>query len=224
MLGQHSFAQENSSRGIDQAKYNFGFIFGISSNTFRIVNKPSFGNIDTIGLQHIDANAVNGFQVGIISNARLNKYFDLRFSPQVAFVDRAIQYSYKDPSNNISKSIESNYLELPLTLKLKSARHRNVRMYVLAGVKYDYDIISAKKLASGEDDFDPSTRKVKVIRNAFSYEFGFGFDLYYPYFKFSPEIKFSNGINNILRKENHYYSGVLDQLFLRSISINLNFE
>lgn len=224
LVSNTGIAQENSSRGIDNDKYNFGFILGINTNNFRLVRKENPHLIDSTGLQQINSSPSPGFNIGIVSNLKINKYFDLRFTPALSFVDRLIDYQFKDPNQNISKSVESNYLDFPLALKYKSKRHRNVRIFVIAGIKYSYDVISIKRITASEDQTDPTTRKVKVLRNTWAYEYGIGFDFYYPYFKLSPELRFSNGLSDILQHEDHFYASVLDKLFTRAVTLSFNFE
>lgn len=222
LAGRTAYGQQNSSGGVDFAPYNFGFIIALNTHTLRVVKSESFR--DTLSMRSVHAVSAPGFNLGIASNLRLNKYLDLRFTPALCFVDRSLDYKFDDPANDRVKTIESTYLDFPLALKLKSSRHRNVRFYLVGGFKYSYDIVSPQKITKQEDDFDPTTKKVKLNKNAYAYEFGCGFDFYYPYFKFSPEIRFSNGINNILLSEKHLYSSVLDQLFLRAFTLTFHFE
>jgi hypothetical protein len=115
-------------------------------------------------------------------------------------------------------------VEFPLDIKIKADRRRNVGFYVIGGLKYSYDVISNKKVTKGEDPFDEATRKVKLQSSGLSYEWGFGWDLYYQYFRFTPEIKFQHGISDLLKKEDHIYARPLDKLFSRVICVTLYFE
>ncbi|MFN8339500.1 MAG: hypothetical protein U0T36_10840 [Saprospiraceae bacterium] len=59
----------------------------------------------------------------------------------------------------------------------------------------------------------------------FQYEVGVGIQMFYPYFIFSPEIKFSRGLGNILiydpsRNEARILENVVSQIF----TISFNFE
>lgn len=214
-------AQDNLP-SYDRQKLRFGFSIGYNSSTLRVVKQPYFSQNDTV--LEINPRSGPGFNIGIVSNVLLFKYVDLRFTPQLSFTDRGLNYIFKDAADNTDRPIESTYIDFPLSIKVRSIRHRNVGFYVIGGVKYSYDVISQKKVTKGEDPFDVTTRKVKLHDNDFSYEWGFGWDLYYQYFKFSPEIKFSYGMNNLLKKEDHRYSRPLDQLFSRVLVLNFYFE
>src|SRR6185436_6914587 len=105
-------------------------------------------------------------------------HFDLRFIPSLAFASRNLRYFfiYNDTTRGeVLKSIESNYLELPVCLKFKSKRIRNYRVYVLAGVKYTIDMISQASVEAKDKEF------VKLRKFDYGYEIGLGFDFYMPY-------------------------------------------
>lgn len=206
----------------DRQKLRFGFLVGFNNSNLKVFPKQQFHTTDTL-YQALPVGGP-GFNIGIVSNVLLWRYVDLRFTPNLGFVDRQIEYKFADARKNTFRSIESTYIELPLDFKLRSIRHRNVGFYVIGGMRSSFDIISQKKIEKGEDLFDESTRKVKLQNFDLSYEWGFGWDLYYQYFKFSPEIKFSYGTKNILKKEGHLYSRPLDQLFSRVICMTFYFE
>jgi hypothetical protein len=60
----------------------------------------------------------------------------------------------------------------------------------------------------------------------FTIEAGMGFEIYFKYFKFAPEIRFSHGINNIYINANNtpQLLGSISSLRRKSISILLNFQ
>ena len=91
-------------------------------------------------------------------------------------------------------------------------------MYMLGGVKPAIE-------ASGKRQISNTTAKgIDIKGNNLSLEIGFGFDLYYPLFKFSPEIRFSRGIKNILDKTNNPYSDPLSRINTNTITIYLLFQ
>ena len=94
----------------------------------------------------------------------------------------------------MDKPVQATSIEFPLALKLKSERIQDFRAYMIAGIKYT-EAIGAKKN-------DPQTNPLDAIvlnKNGFgSYEVGLGCDIYFEYFKLSPEIKLSNSFGNLL--------------------------
>jgi hypothetical protein len=219
ILGK-GFTQQNPASNIDIYKVNFGFLVGLNSSTFFITKKPDYRSYDS--LQTIIAQSNTGFNLGLISNFKLSSNFDLRITPTLSFVDRSITYSYIDNKLNAYKPIESTYVDFPINLKLKSIRLRNVRVYVIGGIKPAIDVISQKKF--DDTDLPEEDKRVKLKRFNASWEAGVGLDLYYLYFKMSPEIKISRGFTNILRTENNRFSRPLDGLFTQLFTFNLYFE
>ena len=55
-------------------------------------------------------------------------------------------------------------------------------------------------------------------------EAGFGFDLYYPLFKFSPEIRFSRGIVDMLGNKTNEFGQPLQRVNTNTITLYLLFQ
>ena len=162
-----------------------------------------------------------GFDIGIVSNMRLNQYFDLRFIPTLSFGDRNLIYklAYKDSIiYNETKKVESTLLEFPFLLKYKSARLTNVRAYVVGGAKYSID------LASKQGKKDQSEVLIKLRKHDFAFELGVGFDFYLEYFKFATELKMSYGIKDLLIRDQTIYTNPFDRLTSKSMMISFLFE
>ena len=163
----------------------------------------------------------NGFNLGIVSNLRIGKYTDLRFIPTLVFGERHLYYQFID-SNQVSnekiKKIESTLIDFPIYIKYKSARYNNFRTYVLGGVKYSLDIAAQEKI---DDD---GQEIVKLKRDDIMGEIGFGIDYYLEYFKFSPQIKLSYGIVNLLSKDETVYTKSINRLSTNGWMISFTFE
>ncbi len=213
-------AQKKFARGIDADPIHFGFQLGVNNTSMRIVKQPNFRDSS---LMNLSTASQPGFNLGIVSNLRMGKYFDLRLVPALTFTEHQLKYEYANAANNITKRIESTYIEVPLSVKFKSTRINNHRFYLIGGLQYNYNL-SAGKEKQNEDEFDLTTIRVKEAQNGISYSFGFGFDIYNDYFKFTPEIKITNGLQNVLVTEKHQYSSVIDKLFLRTFVLSFYFE
>jgi hypothetical protein len=108
-------------------------------------------------------------------------------------------------------------MDFPLLLKYKSVRRGNYRMYLIGG-------ISPSVRVGGKKDLNTEGDKLTIDDTDLSMEFGFGLDVYYPFFKFSPEIRFSRGLLNNLNSETNFYNKGIDRLTTNSISLFLYFE
>ncbi|MBO4488436.1 MAG: PorT family protein [Bacteroidales bacterium] len=206
----------------DKKTFHFGFLIGYNQFNFTIASKPNLAEYDS--LMVINTSPLSGFNLGIVTNLRLGKYFDLRFIPGLAFGDRIVNYSIQYQSGNqlvTKKNAESVYLDLPLMIKFKSSRMlNNIRTYVIAGAQYSLDLISAAKKQSS----NPQEIILKLYPNDFQGFAGIGFDFYCTYFKFSTELKMSFGLVNLLKEEDNMYATSVTSLRSKLLQISFTFE
>jgi len=203
----------------DKQKIHFGFLLGLNTSSFRVERIPAFNQMDSLYVA--DADPQSGFNLGIIANLRISENFDLRFVPDLAFSARNINYTFYDNGilvGTTKKEIESTYLQFPLLVKFKSNRINNYRAYVIAGFKYSVDMVSQAKVENKDKEF------VKLTRQDYGYEIGIGFDFYLERFKFSPEIKMYNGLNNLLVEDPKIFSSSLESLKSKTFMISFLFE
>lgn len=226
---------QNWGGGVDQETLHFGFTFQHISSEYKIYKKADWqmpfpseaGGFIPAGspdgdLLSISSPITPGFGLGFVTDLKLNNHLNLRLTPALAFTDRTLDYNYKDSVYFQSRKLQATMVDLPLGIKLKSDKVKNFRAYLIGGIKYSRDIISKKKTDNtlkGELD-----KIVKNNRSILSYEAGIGLDLYFEFFKLSPEIKLSNSFGDVLTPEDHAYSRPLDKLFLRNLQFSLYFE
>lgn len=201
----------------DNKWVHFGISLGLNFTDFRIVHKSDFLSNDTLFI--IESVPKKGINMGIISDLRLSEYFNLRFIPTLSFAHRQIDYTFI--GNNLkTKKVESTFVDFPVHIKYKSTRYKNFRIYVIAGGKYSIDMISqANVQLEAGDEIKP-----RLYRSNLAYEFGTGIDIYYPIFKFSIELKKTNGINNVLLPESHIWSSEIEKLFSQVLLLSMHFE
>ncbi|MGN6396153.1 MAG: outer membrane beta-barrel protein [Mucilaginibacter sp.] len=216
--------------GADQNDLSFGFSFSYISNYFKINKQPDWRNpyfdpgvnsYITDSLKSISSKNASGFAVGFITRYRLTEHIEVRTTPSLVFADRSISYTYPKSSDDVTKQVQSTTVDFPLEIKLKSDRIDDFRAYILGGVKYSLAIGSKKNSDAGQD---PLSKMVKNVGGFGSYEAGLGCDIYFEFFKLSPEIKISNSFGNVLVPENHPYSTPLSSLGLHTVTFSLLFE
>ncbi|MGV8878562.1 MAG: outer membrane beta-barrel protein [Sphingobacteriaceae bacterium] len=217
--------------GSDDREVDFGFNFQYINTRYVVVKQPNWrapyfdaeiNQFVTDSLNSISSGGSPGFGIGFLTRLRIAENLDLRLTPSLVFSDRLIDYRYKTSSQDNQQRFQSTAVDFPLALKLKSDRIGNVRAYILGGVKYTAEIGSKKKL--NDAGAAPLDKKIKNIRGFAAYEAGFGLDIYFEYFKLSPELKLSNSFGNILTPESHPYASPLDKLYLHNIQFSLYFE
>ena len=222
-IADKSFSQrhkksQNLSR-YDYQKIHFGFTLGINELNFNLQKNSKTITNDTLKTLHTKSQ--KGFNLGIVSNLRLGKYTDLRFVPALIFGERHLDYSFIDSLNtndNQIKRIESTLLDFPIYIKYKSERYNNFRVYVIGGLKYSMDIASQDRID------DEGQEIVKLKKNDLMGEIGFGLDFYLEYFKFSPQIKISYGLLNLLAKDQSVYTQSINHLTTNGWMLSFTFE
>lgn len=210
----------------DRQRLHFGFTLGMNLTNFRVRNVDNIHEYDSVFV--INPQPMPGFNLGIITDLRIGQHFNLRFIPGLSFVDRKLNYTITTPdslgrpvSRTEEQKIESVFLEFPLTMKFKSVRINdgNWRVYVLGGGKFMMDLASQSKIKTGDNEV-----VIKLNRIDYAYELGFGFDFYLQYFKFSPELKVSFGLNNLIVKDETVYSQTINKLNSTAFLISFHFE
>jgi len=229
-FGKMTFAQVPAwGGGADQADYSFGFSFQYISSYYKINKKPNWRSpfYDPIEHQYVtdSANSIKsanspGFAVGFLARYSLTDFLEIRTTPSLVFADRTVSYTYATPSQNIDKPVQATYIDFPLSFKLKSERLENFRAYMLGGIKYSMAVSSKKN----PPDINPLDAVLRNKSGFGSYEVGLGCDIYFEYFKLSPEIKISNSFNNIMIPESNPYSSPINSLSLHTVTFSLIFE
>ncbi len=200
----------------DQKPYYFGITLAANNSNFKLYQAPVFLKQDSIMV--VEPLKTVGFNLGLLANARLSQYFDLRFNPNLVFASKNLYYKESYPVQETDQKIESILLSFPLQIKFKSDRIGNMRVYTIAGLKYDYDLAASSR--ARRDD-----KLVKIRTSDYGYEIGAGFEFYFQSFIFSPEFKVSNGFGNVHVKDpNLRYSNVIDKLQSRMLVFSIHLE
>ncbi len=199
----------------DNQIYHFGFIIGVSNTKFQIEYDDYF--TEQSDFEQILSKYQPGFNVGIIMDLKIGKNNNLRITPTFNFTDQKLYFI----NNNIPKTYPegntgiSNF-EIPIYLKYRSNRVNDGRAYILLGGNYMVDLSATEQLAQSQ--------KIEFHKKNYSIDIGFGVDIYFSYFKFSPEIKYSYGLRNMFINQGNEYNEMINRLSTRGILISLTFE
>lgn len=244
LFASSTMKAQNWGGGIDDDKLNFGFTFQYIAAEYKILKKADWrrpysipdvanpGGPDfqvTDELTSISSPVSAGFGIGFVVNNQLTKNLDLRFTPTLVFSDRKMLYTYSfplinDPSTNFKlKTTKATMVDIPLGLKIKSERIMNFRAYVLGGLKYSIDMASDKR-TSNVNITDEMEKNLRNKKSFLSYESGIGFDIYFEYFKMSPEFKLSYSFKDVINHEGNAFDTPIDKAKLRHFTFSLFFE
>jgi hypothetical protein len=197
--------------------YYFGITIGLNSSDYKTYLSKNYIQNDSIST--VESVKGPGFNLGIVSNLKIGEYFDVRFLPTLSFAERNIAYTaVKDYRADYQNKIESVFVELPFSVRFKSAPYYDKRLFVVGGIKYVFDVASDSR---GRQ----INKLVKIAPTDFAVEYGVGVQFFFPYFIFSPEFKISQGLNNILIYQNDLLqSQVIEKVLSRTFTISLHFE
>tara|TARA_B100001758_G_scaffold244677_1_gene256397 strand:+ start:1315 stop:2052 length:738 start_codon:yes stop_codon:yes gene_type:complete len=207
----------------DEKVLHYGYYVGINSYDYKFEYIPDYYRLNNY--PDVQVESTTGFNVGLIGDLRINKYFNLRIEPGLIYSQRNLLYPdlpiFKS-ENDLIREIKSTYIHIPLLIKLNAKRINNFKPYITFGISADYNLSSNSKNTD-----DNSSNVFRTISNGLNYELGFGFDFYLYYFKFSPSIRGVFSIQNELIpdfNENSPWTSNINNMFSRGILINFTFE
>ncbi|RXE71028.1 PorT family protein [Muribaculaceae bacterium Isolate-002 (NCI)] len=169
----------------DMRRWHLGFSVGLHTQDLRFTHN---GFITPEGESWFieQPSFQPGFNVNGLFDLRLNDYFNVRFTPGLYFGNRDLRFREVNTGEELKQSLKSAYLAFPVDLKFSALRLRNLRPYVTAG------IMPAVNLTRKNGEY------IKLNSSDFYLTCGFGCDLYLPYFKLIPEVKFCFGLVDVV--------------------------
>ncbi|MBL7789441.1 MAG: PorT family protein [Chitinophagales bacterium] len=192
----------------------WGISLGLNISNFRIDRQPHSEANDSI--LSIEDKSQPGFNLGLIGNWQFNRYFDLRFIPNMTFGEKLIQYN--TINGTVDNRIKTTYISLPVHIRYKSEPVNDWRIFVVAGLKYDLNIDPQVRTTS-----EPN--KISLRKSGLSMEYGIGLQYFFPYFIFSPELKYSHSLNSVLDpNQSDLNRSAIRGLYPRTLIFTLNFE
>ncbi|MEO9483743.1 MAG: porin family protein [Ekhidna sp.] len=218
-LAHSSVAQNNPSDNLlnyEDQWIHYGFLIGVHSSKYVIKYSDYFTSPAMDTVHSIVPGNLGGFKLGFVINMKISKYLDFRLLPTVGFYENDLNYRF---TNGITQRElkDATMVELPLLLKYKSARRGNIAMYMVFGVNPSLE-------ASGKGDEQDVTQKLELKNWNLAIDVGVGLDIFYPFFKFSPEIRYSYGLRNMLSDNPNDFSIGLEKLTTQNLGIFITFE
>jgi hypothetical protein len=206
---------EKNNPNYDNRKLTYGFLIGLHTTTYQLKYADQFVTPQFDTVFAVRPSWAAGFSLGFIVNYRLDDQLDIRLTPKVGFYEHHLAYMYTNGKPTDNQLVETTMVEFPILLKYKSERRGNVRMYMIGGVVPGIEASGKKK----QED-----RTLQVNTTNLSIDAGFGFDLYYPLFKFSPELRFSHGLVNMLSNTTDKYGQPLKRVSTNTITLYFLFQ
>ncbi|MES2411170.1 MAG: porin family protein [Bacteroidota bacterium] len=218
-LGKSMFTKDPiiNLENFDKQRVYWGYFLGFSSFDFKTDFKTNPAP-DRL----IDVKGHTGFNVGLAGVLRLHEYVELRFEPGLYYASRTLTYSQFTAERDRVREVKATYIDFPLLLKFSSLRTGNVRPYLVGGLSSTLNLSSNSK--SKDDNL---VQKFRVKPWTQNYTLGFGVDLYFEYFKFSPSIRGVFGLKDELIRDtdpNSPWTGNIQSMKTRAVLINFTFH
>ncbi len=209
----------------DDKLFHFGFLLGINLMDYKV--NETMDVLDNGEQYYVrESNITPGFSVGLIGDLRLCRHLNLRFTPTFHFAQRTLSYKTVSGGKNGGVAMKTDILsmpiEFPLLLKFSALRHKHARVFVTGGGGISYDVARDKE------------RMLLMKPLDYFVTVGAGCDIYFPFFKFGPEIRFTLGFNNIITPiderpeltlpEQRRYTMAIKRVTNRMITLIFNFE
>jgi hypothetical protein len=214
-----TFGQKGNFNYLDfeNKPYYFGIVLAYNNADYRIFQSENFILNDSVRIT--ESLKGQGVNLGGIVNLKIGQYVDFRVQPTLSFTERKILYKapneLRDP---YTRSIQAVLFEIPFHLRYKSEPYNDRRFFIVSGVKYGIDV-------ANESRSRDVAELIKISPSDFMFEVGVGLQIFFPYFIFSPEIKYSHGLGNIHVSDPLLpQSRIIDRLISRALTISFHFE
>lgn len=205
---------------IDTRRWHYGFNLGMHDQGLGLTGN---GYIDPeTGQQWMaECDRQNiGFSVGVLGSLKINNWLDMRINPGLNFGAKHIKFLDLSTGDERFQDMKSTYIAVPVDFKFGAPRFNNFRPYALTGVMAQYDLTATKHSLLRTKPFQPYL------------SLGMGCDIYMPFFKLIPELKFCFGLGNILKKNRtditdptqHVFTQSVDRASATMVILNLYFE
>jgi hypothetical protein len=200
----------------DDKDIHFGFYFGTGfSRLDPRHNEYFYDNANTTVSVTSPPRFV--FKVGMVINKYLDRRWDIRTTPGINISSKELKYDIFG-ANTESNSRDLDYFELPILLKYKSERRKNSRMYMLAGANFLVETNIRKGQSSQVAKLPTKTADLCL-------EYGFGFEQFLEFGKFTGELRFSHGIKNLYQADpSKPYTLGIEGLKSHTVTVYLFFE
>ena len=174
----------------DLRPLHFGIVVGAN------LQETEFKNVGPITLRTGEKSEIYcdqdswdmGFNVGVLLEARISQYLAFRAAPQLYFGTHNFRFYNKlHPEDNVEpkkQALKTVYVGANFDLIFAAQRWNNHRPYIMAG------IAPMINLTNNTNEY------IQFKKSEVFVEVGLGCDLYLPYFKLRPELKFMYGLTN----------------------------
>ncbi len=204
----------------DTKPLHYGFILGMHYATFRINYSEYFAKNEDTTIALLPQRTFSNFAVGMVIDLPIADQWNFRFTPTVGLYEYSVIHKQLERSTgkyiDTQVPVESVFFDFPILIKHKSLRRNNNRFYMIGGIVPSIKV-GGRKQRDNKEAFGMEDYNLEVT-------YGLGWDHYFGFFKFAPEIRFSHGIANMnLRNQSVYFRNI-EKMTTHKVSLLFHFE
>jgi hypothetical protein len=222
----NAFAQHQkleNYKNFDKEIMSFGVQMGFNYTGFNFA--PTLNAYSAYGFRSIQAQALPGAQVGLLASLKLGTpILRLRLIPTFSFQERVIKY-YSAPKVNLTSEtyneerVNSSNVDFPLLFQIRTLRQGNFTAFAITGIQFSLDLQSMQD--KSQNYIDPF---IKIKKKDWMAQFGGGVEFFNEYFKLGLELKYSQGLQNVLIQDLSPVSKPINSLYNNSWVFTVTFE
>ena len=161
-----------------------------------------------------------GFNVGLVGDLYICPYLNLRFTPTLLFGNKTVELREDHSDTRRTVDLKSTYIMMPVSIKYSAKRLNNYCPYLSLGVAPTIDISKKRNDLLRLNTYDTYL------------EVGVGCDIYLPFFKLIPELKFCFGLSDVVKHKRNdlvdpldiKYTQAVSKAFSRLVVLSIYFE
>jgi hypothetical protein len=203
------------SSGQEHRALSYGFFLAAHTSTLRVRYSNDFLNqTEVVNVMPLIS---KGFSLGFLGALKLHDQLSLNLTPKVGFYEYLTNVYFSDGNILMNNNTKAYMTEFPVFIKYRSQRFNNNRMFITAGASPMFR--TQPQDVANNDDLVINGRDITL-------DVSMGFDLYFKFFRLSPEIKFSHGLTNIYypQETDPRYNSLISDIRRRTVSIIFNFQ
>ena len=162
----------------------------------------------------------SGFNVGLVGDLYICPYLNLRFTPTLLFGNKTVELREDHSDTRRTVDLKSTYIMMPVSIKYSAKRLNNYCPYLSLGVAPTIDISKKRNDLLRLNTYDTYL------------EVGVGCDIYLPFFKLIPELKFCFGLSDVVKHKRNdlvdpldiKYTQAVSKAFSRLVVLSIYFE
>ena len=204
---------------VDQRRIHFGFSVGTHVQDLAIRHTGAVTGGGETWFAEVPSFSP-GFNVGLVGDLYICPYLNLRFTPTLLFGNKTVELREDHSDTRRTVDLKSTYIMMPVSIKYRAKRLNKYSHYMSLGEAPTIDISKKRNDLLRLNTYDTYL------------EVGVGCDIYLPFFKLIPELKFCFGLSDVVKHKRNdlvdpldiKYTQAVSKAFSRLVVLSIYFE